>query len=369
MIPTPHILITGGSGYLGRALTDYLLNHWKTASEVGDVSHGTNISNVSHETYGQQQTTTSPVSVQAPVKTSVTWVSRNANTKHPKGVQVITYDELASSEQAFDIIINLAGAGVLDKRWSDSCKQALLDSRLKPTQAVLDYIERIAQTGHTPKLFISGSAIGWYGVQQAGDKSILTEDSNFVKDDFAHQLCDKWEQLAKTAETIAPANMPVMPIAIVRIGVVLSGEGGKDGGMIGQLKLPFSLGLGGKLGDGQQIMSWISRRDLVRAMVFIIDKNLEHNIEKKNEQNLSETSLENLQIYNLTAPKAVSNAEFTKAVGKWLNRPTVMTQPKALLKLIFGERVTLLIDGQNVYPQNLLALGFEFIDNEVIDSF
>lgn len=303
-----HILITGGSGFLGQALT-------KEACKLDDVT--------------------------------ITWVSRNTNTPTPDGISglnVIDYDELKTSQTQFDVVINLAGAGIADARWSDKRKQLLLDSRLKPTQAILDYI---AQAQQKPKLVISGSAIGWYGAQKGTDK--LTEQSPNQSNDFAHSLCAQWENLATTATEYS------LPVAIVRTGVVLH----PTGGMISKLKLPFSTGLGGKLGSGKQIMSWISANDWVRAVLFIIEQNLAAN---------QSGNLAPKQIYNLTAPTAVSNAEFTKAVGSWLNRPAVFAQPEFLLKTMFGEMATLLIDGQNVYPQNLLDMGFEFEHGSVVQA-
>lgn len=303
-----HILITGGSGFLGQALT-------KAACKRNDVT--------------------------------ITWVSRNTNTPTPDGISglnVIDYDELTTYQTQFDVIINLAGAGIADARWSDKRKQLLLDSRLKPTQAILDYI---AQAQQKPKLLISGSAIGWYGAQKGTDK--LTEHSPNQSNDFAHSLCEQWENLATNATEYS------VPVAIVRTGVVLH----PTGGMISKLKLPFSTGLGGKLGSGKQIMSWISANDWVRAVLFIIEQNLAAN---------QSSDLASKQVYNLTAPTTVSNGEFTKAVDSWLNRPAIFAQPEFLLKTMFGEMATLLIDGQNVYPQNLLDMGFEFEHGSVVQA-
>ncbi len=332
------ILISGGSGYLGRALSEYLLNDYQkeilqnvpretlinkkiTSDKNTDVSHETSLS-----------------------KISITWLSRSANTPTPNSVNLLTYEQLTTTEEIFNVIINLAGAGIADKRWSKKRKQQLFDSRLNPTQALLDYINRIAVK---PKLFISGSAIGWYGADNNNSNKQLTENLQFLTDDFAHQLCDQWEKLALTANEIN------IPVAIIRTGVVLS----KQGGMIEKLKLPFSLALGGRLGDGQQIMSWISRDDWVRTVGFIIKNNLVND------------NCELRQIYNLTAPNPVNNTTFTKSVGNWLNRPTLFAQPRAMVKLIFGEMATLLVDGQTVYPQKLLDMGFQFKDTKITNVF
>ena len=254
---------------------------------------------------------------------------------------MIGYDELATTIEQYDIIINLAGAGIADSRWTDERKQQLFDSRLKPTQAVVDYIKRIPIK---PKLLISGSAIGWYGTQSTTDHQALDETSPVVKTDFAHELCDRWETLAKSVGDI-------VPVAIIRTGVVIA----PDGGMVARLVTPFKLGGGGKLGDGKQIMSWISRDDWVRAVVFIIAQNLAQ-------------SLPYQQIYNLTHPDPVTNAKFTTAMGDWLHRPTVMTMPACVVKAMFGEMSTLLLDGQKVVPTALTNNGFTFHHASVLDA-
>lgn len=306
------ILITGGSGFLGTALTQSL----KTHGVKGDTA-------------------------------SVTWVSRSVEKEKTKNIadDVISYDDLASTNERYDVIINLAGADIADSRWTDARKQELLDSRLKPTQAVIDYIERI---GNKPKLLISGSAIGWYGIQKENDPTALDETSPVTTTDFAHEICQAWEQLALTAQdTVTDA----VPVAIVRTGVVIAPEGG----MVGLLITPFKMGTGGKLGNGQQIMSWISRSDWVRAVIFIIEQNLTHTLPTE-------------QIYNLTNPTPISNAAFTDAMGTWLHRPTLMTLPAFVVKTMFGEMSTLLLDGQRVVPTALLEKGFEFNDLTVLDA-
>ena len=166
--------------------------------------------------------------------------------------------------------------------------------------------------------------------------------------DFAHEICQAWEQLALTAQdTVTDA----VPVAIVRTGVVIAPEGG----MVGRLITPFKMGTGGRLGNGHQIMSWISRTDWVRAVIFIIEQNLTH-------------TLPTQQIYNLTNPTPISNAAFTDAMGTWLHRPTVMTLPAFVVKTMFGEMSTLLLDGQRVVPTALLDQGFEFNDLTVLDA-
>lgn len=309
------VLITGGSGFLGTALTKAL----KT--------NGINGENI-----------------------SVTWVSRSPEKEKRKNLadNVISYDDLASTDKTYDIIINLAGAGVADSRWTDARKQALYNSRLKPTQAVIQYIERMAGMIDKPKLLISGSAIGWYGVQDDNDPTPLDETATPTQSDFAHELCHEWEQLALTVKD----NISV---AIVRTGVVIA----PDGGMVERLITPFKMGTGGQLGNGKQLMSWISRDDWVRAVIFIIEQNFSQNLANP---------LANQQIYNLTNPTPVTNSEFTRAMGDWLHRPTFMTMPAFVVKGMFGEMATLLLDGQRVVPKALLDMGFKFKNTTVLDA-
>ncbi|MEC5209809.1 uncharacterized protein (TIGR01777 family) [Psychrobacter sp. PL15] len=311
-----NILISGGSGFLGSAFSDELMKrHNDTDRDLG-----------------------------------ITWLTRDSSQAHPSMINMMTYDELAQTDKSFDVILNLAGAGIADSRWSDSRKEQLLASRIKPTESLIAFI---ARTSPKPKLLVSGSAIGWYGTQ--GDKP-LTE-SSASETDFSHRLCDEWEQLALTATEYG------VPVAIVRTGVVIHPKGG----MLGKLLLPFKLGLGGQLSDGKQIMSWVSRDDWVGATIFIIEQHLTEKTDTQQsdsittaENTISSENSTSAVVYNLTAPNPVTNHTFTKDVGAWLHRPTFFTLPSPLLKLMFGEMSTLLIDGQKVLPQALDNAGYEF---------
>ncbi len=306
-----NILISGGSGFLGSAFSKEIMQRYQSMNK---------------DLY-------------------ITWLTRDSSQAHPNGIKMMTYDALATSDVSFDVILNLAGAGIADKRWSDERKEQLLASRIKPTQSLLAFIKR---TSTKPKLMVSGSAIGWYGTQ--GDKA-LTESSDFTTD-FSHRLCDEWEKLALEATNDG------VPVAIVRTGVVMHPEGG----MLGKLLTPFKMGVGGQLGDGKQIMSWISREDWVGAAIFIIEQHLAGDVSSQTEhENALQTANDTKAVvYNLTAPNPVTNHTFTKTLGSWLHRPTIFTLPDFLLKLMFGEMSTLLIDGQKVLPQALQDSGYEF---------
>ena len=307
-----NILISGGSGFLGSAFSEAIIKRYRSENK----------------------------------EVHITWLTRDSSQPHPIDIKMMTYDELTKSDKSFDVILNLAGAGIADKRWSDTRKEQLLASRVQPTEALLAFI---ARSSTKPKLLVSGSAIGWYGAQ--GDKPLI-ESSDF-NTDFSHKLCDDWEQLALKATDYG------VPVAIVRTGVVIHPEGG----MVSKLLTPFKMGVGGQLANGKQIMSWISREDWVRAVLFIIEQHLmgQQQAQLNNTSNTLNTASDTpAVVYNLTAPNPVTNRTFTKTLGAWLHRPTFFTLPKFLLKLMFGEMSTLLIDGQKVLPQALLNADFKF---------
>jgi uncharacterized protein (TIGR01777 family) len=179
-----------------------------------------------------------------------------------------------------------------------------------------------------PELLISGSAIGYYG--DHGD-TILTEYSG-VKEDFSQQLCADWENEAKKAEQFG------IRVCLIRTGLVL----GDRGGLLQRMLLPFKLCLGGRLGSGQQWMSWIHREDWIAiALKMIVDTNM-------------------TGAYNATAPNPVTNSQFTKALADALNRPALLPVPAWLLKKLLGEMSELVLGSQRVFPERLLAAGFKF---------
>lgn len=285
-----HILITGGSGFLGSALTAQLQRD------------------------GAQ----------------VTWLSRRASTPAPEGVEVRDYSSLWADDR-FDAVVNLAGAGIADKRWSAVRKQVLRDSRLMPTQVVTDWI----RAAHTPpRVMLSGSAIGWYGAQ--GDTPL--DERSPPHDEFQHRLCEEWEAAARVVED---------RVAVLRLrtGVVLH----PAGGMLQRLRLPFGLGLGARLGDGRQILSWIAREDWVGAVVALLRAHVDGHADAP------------VGAFNLTAPEPVDNAGFTRALADALRRPALLAVPAPVLRIGLGEMSTLLVDGQRVLPARLQERGRAFV--------
>ncbi len=283
-----NILITGGTGFLGQALIRQLLAR-------GD---------------------------------SVTVLSRHAETVVKRcGVAVKAVERLneLNAEEDFAVVINLAGAPIIDSFWTSPRKQLIRESRITLTEQLVDFM---AQCSIKPRLLISGSAIGYYGDQ--GD-SVLNEQSSMGAG-FAAQLCHDWEQAARRAEPLG------IRVCLLRTGLVIGGEGG----FLQRLLLPFRMGLGGCLGNGRQWMSWISQDDWVAIVLAMIDQAQMHGV------------------YNATAPNPVTNCEFTETLARRLNRPAWLPIPAVFLKYGLGERSELLLSSQRVLPERLLAQDFSF---------
>lgn len=224
-----------------------------------------------------------------------------------------------------EAVINLAGEPIAGGRWTDSRKKKLRDSRIALTE---ELCRRLAETDSPPGIFISGSAVGYYG--DGGDR-ILTEDAT-PNHEFAQQLCADWEAAADGARAWDAR------VVKLRIGLVM----GPGGGFLGPLKLPFRLGLGSRLGSGEQWMSWISKRDMVRIIEFVLDNPV-------------------TGAFNACAPNPVTNREFTRAFAKACRRPVFpIGAPAFALSLALGEMSALLLHGQRAVPERLLEAGFEF---------
>lgn len=238
---------------------------------------------------------------------------------------VLDLDEIEHFD-GYQAVINLSGEPIADKRWTQNQKQKILDSRWQITQKLVDKIQRSTQP---PGVFISGSAIGYYGRQQ--DEPIR-EDHLQLHREFSHYICKRWEEIANLAHSEQTR------VCLLRTGIVLS----KRGGALGKMLLPFKLGLGGKVASGKQYMAWIHIQDMLRAIHFLL---LNQQCEG---------------VYNLTAPNPVTNLEFSQTLAHTLHRPCLFPVPAFVLKLALGEMSDLLIYGQNVIPARLSEEGFEF---------
>ena len=216
-----------------------------------------------------------------------------------------------------DVVINLAGAPII-KRWSDPYKKILLNSRIKSTEQLVNALNK-SNVSH----FISTSAIGIYPDGKRCDES-CTEIAN----DFLGELAHKWEEEALACHK---------PTTILRFGVIL----GKEGGALAQMLTPFKWGVGGIIGNGKMMTSWIDIEDLLRIYHFII----EHHI---------------TGTFNAVSPTPVTNYTFTKTLGKVLNRPTILPIPEFVLGIMYGEAASVLTGSKEVYPKALKEKGFVF---------
>jgi len=232
-----------------------------------------------------------------------------------------------STLRGADAVVNLAGEGIADARWTEARKRTIRDSRVKTTAELVRALGQLAP-GERPRVLASASAIGWYG--DRGD-TLLDEHSSSGTG-FLADVCREWEHAAFQARAL---NVRTVTL---RIGVVL----GRDGGALASLLPLFRLGLGGRVGSGRQWFSWIHLEDLVRLFRYV----LEH-----------EDAAGPL---NGVAPEPVTNATFTAALGHTLHRPTLFPIPAAILRLAFGEMSAALLASQRVQPQVTQKTGFAF---------
>ncbi|AXI77172.1 TIGR01777 family oxidoreductase [Peterkaempfera bronchialis] len=225
-----------------------------------------------------------------------------------------------------EAVVHLAGAGVGDHRWTDAYKREIRESRVLGTAALA---EALAGLDSKPSVLVSGSAIGFYG--QTGDRVI--DETAVPGDDFLSRVCQEWEDAAQPA---ADAGIRVVH---PRTGLVVASGGGAWGRMFPL----FRLGLGGRLGSGRQYWSFVSLRDEVAALRFLVDGELSGPV-------------------NLTAPEPVTNREVTAAMGRVLRRPTPFPVPEAALRAVLGEFAVEVVGSHRVVPSRLLEAGFRFTD-------
>ena len=225
-----------------------------------------------------------------------------------------------------DAVVHLAGENIAGGRWNDERKAKIRSSRVQGTRRVA---EALRAAKPRPKVFVSMSAVGYYGARGSAE----LDESSAPGDGFLADVALAWE-----AEAVAAESIEGLRVVRLRLGTVLG-----DGGALSKMLPAFKLGVGGRLGDGEQYMSWIHIDDVVRAIVHV----LEHD--------------ECRGAYNLTAPEPATNAAFTHALGDALHRPTVIPVPKFALKVAFGEMAEhLLLTGQRVLPKRLLEAGYTF---------
>ena len=275
------IAITGSSGLIGTALVGHLKSEGHTV---------------------QRLVRRAPVAVD-----EVTWDPQTG------------YVDLSALE-GVDAIIHLAGVPVADKRWTKKYKAEILNSRLLGTSTIAKAAAEVK-----PDVFISASAIGWYG--ESGNRAVVESDR--VGDDFLAAVCREWEAAADLAGDVRTVKL--------RTGLVLD----PTGGALGKMLPLFRLGFGGKLGSGKQWWSWITLHDVVRAIDFALVEDIAGPV-------------------NLTAPNPVTNQEFTSALARALHRPAVFPAPAFALKAALGGFSTEVLGSKRVIPQALQEAGFKW---------
>lgn len=226
-----------------------------------------------------------------------------------------------------DVVVNLAGDSVSKGRWNPAKKEAIFKSRVKCTAAI---VEAIKLSVDRPKVLINGSAIGYYGPR--GNEEIDERDKPGT--DFMSNVCIKWENEALKASEFG------VRVAVLRTGIVL----GSGGGALERIVQPFKMGLGGKMGSGQQWMSWICMEDLIRMILFIIKNNKAEGP------------------FNGTAPHSIRNKQFVDILGKILNKKPIFSIPSFVLRIMIGKEFadTVILGGQKVVPKRAADFGFQF---------
>lgn len=232
-----------------------------------------------------------------------------------------------------DAVINLAGEPIAPKRWTEERKKLILSSRIDTTRAL---VESIKNSDKNPKVFISASAIGYYGPRDEKPVNEYTSPSL----GYLASVCLQWEAEAQKAEDLG------LRVVRVRIGGVLDA----DGGLLAQMVGPFKFFAGGPIGDGKQWFSWIHRDDMIGIIKYAIEND-----------SVSGP-------VNVTAPNPVTNKEFSKALGKALHRPSSVTVPAFAVKLALGELSSIILTGQRVIPEKILEAGYEFKYPEVNEA-
>ncbi len=287
-----HIVITGGTGLLGRALIDLL----------------------------------------TPQGHTFTVFTRRPNARHnlPAATRIAPWkpndpNALARPLRTADAVVNLMGANIAARRWSEPRKRVLYASRVE-TSRTLAAALRLAQP--RPRVLLQASAVGYYGDRGAA----FLDESAPAGDDFLARLCVDWEASTASVETLGVRRV------LLRTGVVLSAQGGA----LPRLVWPVRLGLGGALGSGNQWVPWIHIHDHAAAMAFLL------------------THAEARGAFNLTAPEPVTNAALIQTIARHLHRPAFLRVPAFALRLALGEMSTVLLASQRALPQRLLAAGYEF---------
>ncbi|MBJ7538216.1 TIGR01777 family oxidoreductase [Marinomonas transparens] len=251
----------------------------------------------------------------------ITALVRQKDNRLDDSINQITLESLDSLDSQMDAFINLAGESIASKPWTKKRKKTLYDSRITLTNTVRKKLKQ------APKLVISMSAVGFYGVSI---DDVFTENAT-PSGGFAHDLCRDWENAAQTFTEGASR------VVIFRLGVVLGA-----GGALEKMRLPFLCGLGGPIASGKQWFPWIHQRDVIKGVIAAINDD------------------RYIGTYNFVSPQAIQQKDFAKQYARALKRPAFMPMPKWVLDLALGEMASLLTHGPKIIPQRLEQQGFQF---------
>jgi uncharacterized protein len=320
------VVIAGSSGLVGTALTDSLTRDGHSVVRLLRSGSGGKKENGKNSRSQQKGNKTSAGKRNIEGIIDVEW---NPNTCDLEGDAPFGEDQ--QKIEGADVAVNLAGASIAGESWSAERKALLRSSRIHTTRELVCALEKLEDG---PKALVSASAIGYYG--NRGDE-VLTEESK-AGDDFLARLALEWEAEAVKAEALG------LRVARLRFGIILA----KHGGALPQIMRPFKFGLGGRIGSGQQWMSWITLQDVVSVIRKV---------------------LENRAIsgpVNVVAPQPVRNADFVQALGHAMHRPAMIPAPAFALEFMLGEMAkALLLASQRVAPSRLEQLGYRFSQPEL----
>jgi uncharacterized protein len=318
------VVIAGSSGLVGTALTDSLVRDGHTVVRLLRSGSGAQKENGN----GKRRQTQSPSTAARHDSSKIIEIAWNPTTCDLEGEPFGADQEKIEGS---DALVNLAGASIAGESWSAERKALLRSSRVHITRELVCALEKLEDG---PKTIVSASAIGYYG--NRGDE-VLTEESR-PGDDFLARLASEWEAEAVKAEALG------LRVVRLRFGIILA----KHGGALPQMMRVFKFGLGGKIGSGQQWMSWIALNDVVKVI---------------------RETLQNLAIsgaLNVVSPQPERNVDFTKALGRAMHRPTIVPAPAFALELMLGEMAeALLLASQRVMPSRLQQLGFRFSQGDL----
>lgn len=282
-------LITGGTGFIGRHLSERLMMD----------GHYVTIVTRNPKKYAEQQS---------------------------KNQRFVAWDDALAGEMAqTDVVIHLAGENLFARRWNEEVKQGLVSSRIDSTRMLVEAMKNAAKR---PELLISASAVGYYG--DRGSEKVTEETA--CGEDFLARLCLDWETEAQKA-----ASLDVR-VVNPRIGIVL----GEESEVIKNMRLPFSLFVGGAIGSGRQYVPWVHVNDVIRALLFPVDHP------------------QMTGPYNACAPSPETMSELSAAMGRVMNRPSFFKVPGFVLKVALGEVASSVLASLRVYPKRLQEMGFQF---------